>query len=459
MIFSSLLFIYAFLPVSLGLYYITPKNLRNYTLMFLSIIYCGMCSLYFLSFIVAFVLINYLIGLAIDLSGKIKAVSAMLLTIGIIADLSVFILFKTQIFDEYIDRLKVLNLIAPVGVSFFVLSAVGYLIDVFRKKIKAEKNIMSYALFIMFFPKLSFGPVISYSGFSKMLSKRTEGLAEIGIGLSIFVKGLAKKVLLADNLYLLYSAVSSMDVDKLSALSSWLGVLAYMLCLYFTLSGLSDMSIGIARCFGFKLPLSFNYPFVSLGINDFCMRWHTPVVRWFKRYVANPLTEGTSNKIFRYIIFLAMWGLISLWYDVSINTLICGLLIGIAAIIEEVFFHKRAIRPTAMAYTIFITAICSVFFFGDSMNYSFHYFLAMIGGNNNIADNVSFYLLKSYIVVLLVSTYAATDLFRNLIERSKKRVINITVGILSPVCMVLLLAVCTAVISYSGSSEMLLLKL
>lgn len=456
MIFSSLLFIYAFLPLSLGIYYLTPKKWGNTVLLILSIVFCAMFGIGTLALTVLLALINYLFGLACSKTSKCRPLSAILMGIGIISDLAVFLLFKTDVFSSSFSVNKIHDMIIPVGISFVILSCIGYLIDIFRGKLKAEYNFLNFVLYITFFPKFYMGPLINYATFRRKLINRSKGIKEIGAGLTIFVKGLAKKVLLADNLFRLYSAVRTIEVGKLSALSAWLGILGYSLCIYFTLSGFSDMGVGISRCFGFRFPRSFNYPCFSMGINDFCSRWHITAVKWFRCHVLPEKAEDKKTKIIWSVLFILSWGMLGLWYDFSINTMLWGIVIGTAAQFERLISNKKMLKATAVIYTFIVTSLCWVLFFGENLTYSLRYSLALVGGNNNIADSLSFYLLKMYLVILLVGVYASTDLFRNLFERSKKKILRGFVGFLSPVYTSLLLLICTSLISYTGVSEMML---
>lgn len=452
--FSSLIFIYGFLPLSIALYYAFPVKHRDKLLLLISAVFCAAQSLYFLGFTAVYTLFNFLTGKAVEASGDKKRLSAAVLSVGIAADLSAFILLKSETFSGEVP------ILGFIGISFMTMSAVGYLADIYRGRIKAEKNIMRFALFIIFFPKLPLGPPLSYSSFTGMLRKKKTGLSEIGTGLGIFMIGLAKKVIFADNIYQLYSAVSSAEVRSISALSAWLGAFAYMLSLYFSLSGIADMGIGASRCFGIKMPQSFNYPVFSMGIRDFCIKWHIPAVRWIKHYIITPFTAVSKKKKWQTaLITIAAWGIFGLWYELSLNKLIWGLFIGTALVIESNFSSQKGIKAASVVYTLFVMLLCWVFFFGDSLSYSLHYLIAMIGGNNNIADSVSLYLLKYYAVLLLAGAYGATDLFRNLIIKSKKIKLRKAMEIISPVCWLALLIICTALISYSGTSEMLLLKM
>lgn len=452
--FSSLIFIYGFLPLSIVLYYAVPMKYRDKLLLLISGVFCAAQSLLFLGFTAVCSLFNFVMGKAVEASRNKKRFSAAVLSVGIAADLSAFILLRSELFSGALPGLRF------ISISFIIMSAAGYLADIYMGRIKAEKNIIRFSLFIIFFPKLPLGPLLSYSGFTGMLRKKKSGLSEIGEGLRIFITGLAKKVIFADNIYQLYSAVSSADARSISTLSSWLGVFAYMLCLYFSLSGITDMGIGAARCFGIKMPRSFNYPVFSIGIGDFCSKWHMPAVRWIKHYIITPFT-ALSQKKKRQTAFItiAAWAIFGLWYELSLNKLIWGVLIGTAAVIESNFSSQKGIKATSIVYTLFVMSFCWVFFFGDSLSYSLHYLIAMVGGNNNIADSVSLYLLKYYAVLLLAGAYGATDLFRNLIIKSKKIKLRRAMEIISPVCWLALLIICTALISYSGISETFMLKM
>jgi alginate O-acetyltransferase complex protein AlgI len=424
-------------------------------MLLISILFCGLCSLKFLWFILFFTLWNYVFGLAVEDCKQKSIGSAVITLLGISGDVITLILYRTELMGVFVRNMKEMS---AVGISFFTLSAIGYLIDIYCGRIKAEHNPVKFALFIMFFPKLPFGSLISYSSFRRMCRNPRHNITEVGTGIGIFITGLGKKVIFADTLYNLYSAVNSMDVSDISAVSSWLGIISYMLCLYFTLSGYSDMGIGIARCFGYRLPRSFRYPVFGMGMRDFCAKWHMPLIRWIKKYIVNPSVSRLSGKKSRIISAVAVWGLAGLWYGFNVNTLIWGLIIG-TVLAFEIIMEKKTLKATAIIYTFIINSIGIIFFFGDGISYSMRYLIASIGGNSGIADNVSLYLLKSYAVPLIVSSYAATDMFGNLIENLKKFRIKNIVQILSPVFTLAVLIICTAMISYSGSSDMILLNL
>lgn len=452
MIFSSLIFIYAFLPLSILIYYIVPKGFRNKVMLCLSVIFCGIQGLNFLGFMAAYTLLHFAEGILLGKIRQKKIISYTILAAVILADIIILLIFREKLFiNDYVPEIFV-----PIGISFSTLSAIGYCLDVCRGKIRAEKNFFRFSLYMLFFPKLPMGPIINYSSFRRMTKYRTMGINEIGAGMVVFVKGLAKKILFADNIYILYAAVMGININELSAISAVLGVIAYGLCLYFTLSGLSDMGAGLARCFGFRLPQSFNYPISSRGLGEFSSRWHMTVTGWFSRYILKPLKQKSSSRILESLAVIFIWSILGLWYDLRLNTLIGGFLIGAVIAAEKFIFTKKNSSFTSMIYTFFVISLCTVFFMWDTPIHSLKYLLVIVGGNNSIIDPASIYLLKVFIVVLLICLYGATDIFRNIVERSGKKWIKVLSNIVTPITTLILLILCTAEISYTGASEMTL---
>ncbi|WP_296728519.1 hypothetical protein [Ruminococcus sp.] len=459
MVYSSLLFIYGFLPVSILLFYLTPKKLRELTLLILSLVFCGMISLYFLIFILAYTAVNYGFSHIICRLRKNEKIAAVPLASGIIIDIAALIIFRTEYFSQLQEFLRAPKGFFPVGISFFSLAAVGTLIDVYKGRLAAEKNIIRFSLYFMFFPRLIMGPLLRYGVFRRILDNRRETAENIGIGMTLFVKGLAKKVIVADDLYMLYTAVRSQNVTELSAVTAWLGIIGFVLCLYFNLSGFADMGTGIAYCFGYRMPQSFNYPLVSTKIKYFAARRQSQVIQWIRRYVTKPLYGVCSHRWIKELIFIFGWILFGIWYTFSVNGALWGLLIGTAVVIESRIAKRKGMDITGMIYTAFLIIICSVFLAGSSPSYSGRYLLAMICGNGVIADSQAFYLLKSYIVLILAAIYAASDLFRNLMIRTGKKKVKNVITAASTLVVLAALIFCTALMSYNGSSEMLIMKL
>jgi alginate O-acetyltransferase complex protein AlgI len=421
--------------------------------------FCGMMSLYFLIFISVFTLINYIFIKIIWKLQENEKLAAIPLVFGIVLNLLSLLVFRTEYFIWLHEIIKAPEGFYPVGISFFVLSSTGTLIDVYKKRLSCKCSLMRFSIYIMFFPKLIMGPLLRYGTFSKLLDSKKSSLSGIGVGMTVFVKGLAKKVIIADNLYMLYRSVQSSNFEDISAVTAWLGITAYIFCLYFTLSGVADMGTGIAYCFGIRLPNSFNYPLLCSRIKYFAARWQSQVVQWLRRYITKPLYNSCEKKWFKEAVSVFGWSLFGFWYKFDLNGLVFGALIGAFIIAEARLREKKIMELTGIFYTFLIVILCSVFLSGSSLSYSVKYLLVMIGGNGTIVDSQAFYLTKSYIVLILLAMYASTDLFRNMMTRTGRNKLKITLNIVSPLVVTFLLIICTALISYSGSSEIMLLKL
>lgn len=459
MVYSSLLYIYGFLPVSLLLFYLTPVKKREMTLLILSIVFSGMISLYYLIFILLFTAVNFGFAYIMRRIKDRKKQAAALLAVGIGFNIFALAAFRTELASWLFGFIGAPKEFYPVGISFFVPCSIGTLIDIYKGRMKDRLSFGRYALYIMFFPKLLMGPLLRYGYFSKLVDTPKVSLSGIGTGMTIFVKGLAKKVIAADNLYMLYTAVKESNVSEISAATAWLGITAYILCLYFTLSGLADMGMGTAYCFGIRLPQSFNYPLLSSRIKYFAARWQSQVEQWIRRYITKPLYHVCPKKWMKDIVIITGWTLFGFWYSFNFCGAVSGFLMGIFIVIEMRLREKKIMEFTGIFYTFIVVLLCSVFLSGDSAAYSMKYLLAMIGGNGALADSQAFYLLKTYIVLILLAMYASTDLFRNMMMRSGKKKIKNFVTVVSPLIVLSVLVICTVLISYSGSSEMLIMKL
>lgn len=458
--YSSILFIYGFLPLSLVIYYLAPRKLKDAVLLLLSVVFVGLFGLRYLAFLGAYTVINYASArMTFALGKKNSRYKIIPFAAGMLFDVVAIFVFRMEYFSWISRKLRFPDAFFPVGISLFTLSAVGYLLDVYSGRLKADKNFIRFALYIMMIPRLLMGPVVRYDVFRRILKERRTGLQELGIGLTVFIKGLAKKVIAADTLYNLCTAVRASDVSELSAVTAWLGAVAYILCLYFTLSGVADMGVGIGHCFGLRFPQSFNYPMFRSRIKYFAAKWHVQVVHWFRRYVTRPLSSRTNNRYARKLIFIGAWTLVGFWYGFGLGGAVWGALMGAAIILENRLSGLKMLKATGIIYTFVLTTVFAVFLSSDSIGYSFEYLLAMIGANRFLADGLTLYLLRSYLVVLLMTMYASTDLFRNMMIRSGRTRFSAVMAAATPVVVTLVLAVCTALMAYSGGSKMILFVL
>ena len=323
--FSSVFFIIFFLPVSVIIYYLTPAKYKSHVLLGISSVYCGMISIYLLILVYILITANYFIALRIEKSsGRILYILSLLLNIILLLAL------KTKPVLSAVMPMYSQNIFLPVCVSFFMLEFIGYITDVRKEKIFAEKNYLSFALYILFFPRFIMGAVIPYQDFYIFSKHSRINLSILGRGIITFIKGLSKNIIIGGYLYPLWNTVKNIEPDKLSALSALLGISAFIFSFYFCLSGILDMSAGISCCFGYKLPSDFDHPFFTSGLSDFLSRWHINTVKWFREYVFNPL-----RKISGTLASVSAWVLIGLWYELSWNKLIWGLILGLALSFER----------------------------------------------------------------------------------------------------------------------------
>lgn len=459
MIYSSLIFIYAFLPLSLLIHKIASEKYKDIVLLIISLVFISFWGAGVLVLMILYVLLNYSGGLLIQRTRDAKGIPGLPLAGIILADAAVMIVVRSEVITHAAEHIGLYRFLCPLGFSFMTLTAIGYLMDIYFGRQRAEKDIVRFGLFLLMFPKLIMGPVLTYKSFTRITVKRRQSMEDYGAGLTLFIKGLAKKVIAADNLYMLYSAVDGVKTKELSAVTAWLGAAAYVLCLFFTLSGVADMGTGAARCFGYRFPGSFRYPLFSSRLGYFVRKWHLQPVRWFVRYVEQPLTALTSHKWVRGLIIISTCGVMGFWYRLNANGFLFGAILGILLLAEKRFSGFKIMKMTGIMYTSVIILLLSAIFSGNSISGSLRFIGAMTFSSRALADSLTVYILKSYSVMLLICMYASSDLFRSMLVRTKNTKLRSFVTGAKPVIMLILLLVCTALMSYSGTSEMNLLRL
>jgi len=437
--FSSVFFIIFFLPVSIIIYYLTPAKYKTGVLLGISSVYCGMTSIYLLILVYILITLNFFLARYINRNhGRI--IYIFLLSFNII----LLTALKTKPVLSAVMPVYSQNIFLPVCISFFMLKFIGYTADIYKQKCFPEKNYTCFALYILFFPSFTMGAVVPYQDFYAFMKRPKINLSILGRGLIIFIKGLSKKIIIGESLWSLWETVKNIDPGKLSALSAFLGILSFVLSFYFCLSGILDMSAGLSCCFGYKLPSDFDHPFFISRLSDFFSRWHISIVRWFSRYVFNPLKK---NSVF--LASVLTWGLAGLWYELSWNKFIWGLIIGLALYIEK-FVNLKSI-----IYTFTVSILGWIFFSQSSVSDSFMFIKTLFGANHGFADSLSFYFLKSYIVILLIAIYTSTDLFKNLTEKLKdNQYLSLPLGIIMPCVDIVLLIISISSITSGGSHSL-----
>ena len=423
MVFSGVSFLFYFLPITLMLYFILPKRARNLALFVVSLVFYSWGEPVYVSIMLFSTIFDYINGLMIERYDSDKGKKKFFLILSIIGNLLILGFFKYT--DFVIGTLNsvsglnipLLKLALPIGISFYTFQTMSYSIDVYFKKAKAQRNIIDFGCYVAMFPQLIAGPIVRYHTISLELNDREETFDKAYDGISIFVCGLCKKVLLANNIGLLWDTIKIMPENEMSVLLYWLGIIAFAFQIYFDFSGYSDMAIGLGKIFGFTFPENFNYPYISKSITEFWQRWHISMGTWFKEYLYIPL-GGNRVKISRNIInLLIVWFATGLWHGASYSFIVWGLYYGILLIIEK-FLLKKYIDnlPTFLSriYTLFFILIGWVIFAFDSIGDGIRYILGMFGNNTILINNQGIYYLISYLPVLVILAISSTPILKKI---------------------------------------------
>ena len=302
MVFSSILFIFRFLPLALAIYYLTPKKYKNFSLLILSLIFYSWGEAKYFIIMISSIFVDYFVSRAIERYRENKKLKIGLLYISIFFNLGMLFFFKY--FNFFIDNVNAIlglalnhvKITLPLGISFYTFQTMSYTIDVFKGKVKAEKNIISFGAFVCLFPQLIAGPIVKYSDINKELKDREMNANQIEEGIELFILGLGRKVLIANNIGMLWTEVEGLGFSNISSILAWISVLAFAFQIYFDFSGYSLMAIGLGKMLGFNFPRNFNNPYISRSITEFWRRWHITLGSWFKEYVYIPLGGNRVNK-------------------------------------------------------------------------------------------------------------------------------------------------------------------
>ena len=307
MLFSSNVFLFAFLPAVLAVYYVCPRRWRNPVLLVFSLFFYGWGEPRYLALMAGTIVMDYLCGLWIARQRSRGGTGRSALTVGVVLNLSLLVFFK---YGSFLFGARFPKLPLPIGISFYVFQSMSYIIDVYRRDAPLQRNLLTFGTYVTLFPQLIAGPIVRYTDVAEMLEHRRESVPQFASGISRFVVGLSKKVLLANPMGSLWEMLRQSQ----GTLAAWVGLAAYSLQIYFDFSGYSDMAIGLGRMFGFEFLENFNYPYISASITEFWRRWHISLSTWFKEYVYIPL-GGNRRGLPRQIVNIAVvWLLTGLWH-------------------------------------------------------------------------------------------------------------------------------------------------
>ena len=448
MIFSSITFLFFFLPIVLAIYYIAPKKFKNLVLLISSLCFYFLGEPDYIFLIIFSIISTYIFGLLID---KYRDYSKIFLVISICVSVGILVYFKyINFIIENINlviknKIDFIYVVLPIGISFYTFQMISYNIDVYRGQAKVQKNILKLAMYISLFPQLIAGPIVRYTTIENQLENRTHTLEKFSNGIRRFVIGLGKKVLIANVLGELSNKfLASNDV---SVLFFWMYGISIMLQIYFDFSGYSDMAIGLGKMFGFEFLENFNYPYISKTVTEFWRRWHISLSSWFRDYIYIPLGGNRVSKLKWIRNILIVWILTGLWHGASWNFVIWGLYFGILLLVEKLFLNKfleKIPNIFKRLYLLIIVMISFIIFNGEGVSQILRNIGGLVGiGGVPLISSESLYYLKSYFIVLLVGIIGATPLVKNIIKSKKLSKIS---NYLEPVFLVIVLIISTSYI-------------
>lgn len=420
MLFSSIVFLFSFLPAVMILYYLLPVRFRNVILLLASLVFYAWGEPVYLFLMLLSILFNYFSGLDIARNLQDKRAAKRSLVFNLIINLAVLGFFKYEGF--VLDTLNGIlpvhisyhALPLPIGISFYTFQILSYIIDIYRGNVKVQTNLPNFALYVTMFPQLIAGPIVQYADVDEQLASREVSRTKFGEGSMYFIRGLAKKVLLANTSGMIFTEVSGLAKGNIAVMTAWLGAFAYMFQIYFDFSGYSDMAIGLGKMFGFEFNMNFNYPYVSKSITEFWRRWHISLSSWFRDYVYIPLGGNRVSKIKHIRNLLIVWFLTGLWHGAAWNFVAWGLYYGVILIIEKYLLSPVLDRlPDVVRhiYSIVLVVIGWVLFFSSSFGQAADYIRVMFGaGAHGFADRESMYLLTSNLILWLILIFGSTPL-------------------------------------------------
>lgn len=448
MLFTSITFLYYFLPLVLIFYFITPKKYRNIILLISSIIFYAYGEPKYVFLMLLEIIISYYGAILID---KYPRYKETILAIFITIHLGLLCIFKytnfliSNINNIFNSNISPLNIIMPIGISFYTFQIISYLVDVYRKKVPPQKNILTLATYISLFPQLIAGPIVRYKDINEELKNRTITLKDTSYGFRRFIIGLAKKVIIANSLGALFNILN--NNVPISLASTWLKSLSYMLQIYFDFSAYSDMAIGLGCIFGFHFLENFNYPYISKSITEFWRRWHISLGSWFKDYLYIPLGGSRRGPLILIRNILIVWFLTGLWHGASWNFIIWGLYFGLILLIEKLFLKKYFSKVPAIfkhIYVLFIVLISFIIFNSTTIDEAITT-IKNLFISNSLINSGTIYYLKSYLPLILISLIGATPLIKNIYTKlSKNKTLNKILNILEPIYLIILLIIVTA---------------
>lgn len=417
MLFSSITFLFIFLPLTLLLYYLVPFRMKNYVMLAASLIFYAWGEPVYIILMILSIILNYFCGQDIYEKRDNARAMKMSLMFGVVMNLLILGFFKYYgLLMDTINAILPIDipyrvLALPIGISFYTFQAMSYLIDVYRKEVKPQENILYFALYISMFPQLIAGPIVRYIDIEEQLKERSINSTKFGEGAMYFIRGLAKKVVLANTFGSVYEQVAAMQMGSFSTLTAWVGAITYAFQIYFDFGGYSDMAIGLGKMFGFEFLPNFNYPYIAKSITDFWRRWHISLSTWFREYVYIPLGGNRCTPSRHILNLLIVWMLTGLWHGAQWNFMFWGLYYGVILILEKYLWGSKIEKlPSAVQhiYAFVLVLFGWVFFFSPTLGYAGQYLKVMFGiGAKGIFDKQGFFMIFTNWLLIVIAILAS----------------------------------------------------
>lgn len=429
MVFSSLVFMFAYLPITLLAYYLVPRQGRNIFLFIVNLIFYGWGEPKLVLLMVFNIFFNYIGGWLVDKYRADAKKKKLFLILTCVLDIGILAVFKyTGMITETLNMLPFLNIpelqiSLPIGISFYTFQTMSYVIDVYRDDAPVSKNFINFGTYVALFPQLIAGPIVRYRDVAEQLVNRRETLEMFTRGVKLFMVGLAKKVIIANTMGTLTTNIFA-TTDENGVVGTWVGMIAYTFQIYFDFSGYSDMACGLGNMLGFEFLKNFNYPYIAKSITDFWRRWHISLSTWFKEYVYIPL-GGNRKDVKRQILnLLIVWGLTGLWHGAAYNFVLWGLYYGFLLILEKFVLKKFLDRLPSFVqhiYTLFIIIIGWGLFYFTDVGQLGEFMVDLFNFGNGICGDQAFNLIMSNLPMLIVAAVASTPLATMLYTRFEHR--------------------------------------
>ena len=445
MVFSTPFFLFTYFPIVLLLHYVAPLKYRNALLLVVNLIFYGWKKPIYILIMFASIGIDYVHGILVekakgednDRRARRYVIQSAIFNLALLGFFKYWDFIARSLAAVGLGFMPVLGLELPIGISFYTFQTMSYTIDVYRGDAGAQRNIVNFGAFVTLFPQLIAGPIIKYKDLGDQIDHRDHPVERFASGVQTFVAGLGKKVLLANNLGMLWDAYKALPVSELTTAGAWLGILAFSFQLYFDFSGYSDMAVGLGRMLGFEFGKNFDYPYISRSLTEFWRRWHISLGSWFREYLYIPLGGNRVSRPRLLLNLMIVWAATGIWHGASWNFLLWGLYYGLLLVVEKFFLSALMERwPNWLRhiYALFFIAIGWALFAVEDFSHLGPYLSAMLGfARGGLADGAFFYYLRSYLPTLVIAGIASTPLAKNAWDRlgEKPRMILLPLLLLS----------------------------